>query len=136
VVSGVGPQNDQTAFHGQISCATKGESPASSKQILAGRRIDLEHIAVALILKTDVKDGEREKFVYSHIDDCGSITAAIQDSGISVYVRIRKIGRQVVTGVDRGRPLLEMIVALSRIGEQRISGDIAAVPVLSAQLPS
>ena len=31
---------------------------------------------------------------------------------MSVYIRIRKIGRQVVVCVDGGRPLLEMIVAL------------------------
>src|SRR5262245_38088996 len=56
------------------------------------------------------------------------MTVAVQDSGISVYIRIRKIGRLVVAGVDGGRPLLEMIVALSGIGEQGISGDVAVRP--------
>ena len=127
------------ADHGQISCGAKGDSLASSKssrQILAVRRIDLEHITVALILKTDVKAGERKKFVYSHIDDCGSITVAIQDSGTSVYILIREIGRQVVAGIDRGRPLLEMIVALSVIGEPGISGDIAVRPRLIGATPA
>jgi len=36
---------------------------------------------------------------------------------------IRKIGRQIVAGVDGGRQPLEMIVALSWIGEPGISGD-------------
>ena len=83
------------------------------------------HPAPTIQLKTDAKAGGREKFVYSHIDDFGSITVAIQDSVISVYIRIGKIGRLVVAGVDGGGPLLEMIVALSGIGEQGISGDIA-----------
>src|SRR5262245_43370678 len=110
-------------------------STISSKQILAVRRIDLEHITVALILKTDAKAGWRKKFVYSHINDCGSITVAIQDSGMLVQILIRKIGRQVVAGVDGGRQLLEMKVALSGIGELGISGDIAIRPCLIGATP-
>src|SRR5262245_59260755 len=68
------------------------------------------------------------KFIYSHIDDCGSIIVAIEDSGLSVYILIRKIGRQAVAGVDGGRPLLEMIVALSGIGEQWIKRNIVVLP--------
>jgi len=103
-------------------------STISSDQIPAVRRTDLEQITLVLILKTAVKAGRRKKFVYSHIDDRGSINVAIEDSGISVYIRIRKIGGHVFASVDGGRPLLEMIVALSGIGEQGISGDIAVRP--------
>ena len=59
-------------------------STISSKQILAVRRIELEQITVALILKTDANTLGRKKFVYSHIDDFGSIPVAVQDSGMSV----------------------------------------------------
>ncbi len=76
------------------------------------------HPVPTIQLKTDAKAGERQKFVYSHINGCGSIAVAVQDSGISIYIRIGKIGRQVVAGVDGGRHLLEMIVALSGGDEQ------------------
>ena len=94
------------------------------------------HPAPTIQLRTDVKAGERQKFVYSHIDDCGSIAVAVQDSGISIYILIRKIGRQVVACVDGGRPLLEMIVALSGIGEKGISGDIAVCPCPIGAIPA
>src|SRR5262245_9284750 len=93
-------------------------------------------ITVALILKTDARAVGRRNFVCSHIDNCGSVTVAIQNSGILVYIRIRKIGRKVVAGVDRGRPPLKMIVALSGIGEQGISGDIAVRPCLIGATPA
>jgi len=35
--------------------------------------IDLEHITVALILKTDVKAGESREFIYSHIDSIAQL---------------------------------------------------------------
>src|SRR5262245_46352490 len=44
---------------------------------------------------------------------------------MSVQILIRKIGSLVVAGVYRGRTLLEMIVALSGIGEQWIGEDVA-----------
>ena|SRR5215813_15103110 len=110
-------------------------STISSNQILAVRRIELEHIAVALRLKTDAKAGGRKKFVYSHIDNCRSITVTIQDSGISVYISIRKIGRLVVAGVDGGRPLSQMIVGLSGIANRGSAEILPFVPVLLEQFP-
>lgn len=97
--------------------------------------IDLEHITAALILKTDVKAGGRKEFVYSHINGCGSIAVAIQESGIFVYILIWKIGRLVVANVDGRRPLSQMIVAISGIGEQGISGDIALTSCLTGASP-
>jgi hypothetical protein len=104
----------------QCSCP---RTQIADKRIPAFRRI-----TVALIQKTDLQAGGQKKFVYSHIDDRGSIAVAVQDSGISVYIRIEKIGRLVVAGVDGGRTLLKMIVALSGIGEPGISRDIAVRP--------
>src|SRR5262245_52266511 len=111
-------------------------STISGKQIPTVHRIDPEQFTLALILKMAVKAGRRKKFVYSHIDGCGSITVAIQDSGFFVYISIRKIGGQVVAGIDGGGPLLEMKVALNGIGEQWISRDIAVRPCLIGATPA
>jgi len=60
----------------QCSCP---RTQIADKRISAVRRI-----TVALIQKTDLQAGWQKKFVNSHIDDCGSITVAVQDSGMSV----------------------------------------------------
>src|SRR5262249_49072723 len=52
-------------------------------------------------------------------------------------IRVEKWGSgEVVAGVDRGRPLLEMIVALSGIGEYGVSGNIVVRPCLIGASPS
>jgi hypothetical protein len=55
-----------------------------SKQVLAVRRIEFEHITAALILKTDANSLGHKEFVYSHIDGCEAAAVAVQDSGMSV----------------------------------------------------
>src|SRR5262249_32515610 len=111
-------------------------STISSNQILAVRRIELEHIAVALRLKTDAKAGGRKKFVYSHIDNCRSLSVTCRVWGFSFYIIIGRLGGVLVAGVEGGSPLWKMMVGWSGISERGISRDIAFRPCPVGEFPA
>jgi predicted secreted protein len=71
--------------------------------------------------ESELETGNQKKFIAPHIDNCASIAVAIQNSETSIQILIEKNERLIVASVNRGRPLLEMIIAKHRVIERELS---------------